>query len=96
LELEHDGLSCERQVPLSLEYRGIRIDGAYRLDLVVAREVVIEIKSVNRLLPIHEAQLLTYLQLGGYPIGLLLNFNSVRLKDGIRRLVCTKPSHHLP
>ena len=89
LELEHNSLSCERQVPLALKYRGKSIEGAYHLDLVVAHKVVVEIKSVERLLPIHDAQLLTYLRLSSYPIDLLLNFNSVTLKDGLRRFVTT-------
>jgi GxxExxY protein len=77
----------ERQVPLSLEYRGIRLECGYRLDILVAGLVVVEVKSVEAIAPIHEAQLLTYLRLGGWKVGLLMNFNVVVLKDGIRRKV---------
>ena len=67
--------------------RGIRYECGYRLDLLVARSVVVEIKSIEAIAPIHEAQLLTYLRLGGWQVGLLINFNVVVLKDGIRRKV---------
>jgi len=70
-----------------LEYKGVRLDCGYRLDLLVAGLVIVEIKSVEALAPIHEAQLLTYLKLTGVKIGLLINFNVVVLKSGIRRLV---------
>jgi GxxExxY protein len=70
-----------------LEYKNVRLDCGYRLDLIVAGLVIVEIKSVEALAPIHEAQLLTYLKLTGIKIGLLINFNVVVLKDGIRRLV---------
>jgi GxxExxY protein len=68
-------------------YKGITIDRGYRLDFLVEQQVVVEIKAVTQLLPIHDAQLLTYLKLGDYPVGLLLNFNVPVLKDGIRRKV---------
>ena len=77
----------EREIPLPLEYKGVRCECGYRLDLLVARAVVVEIKSVEELAPIHEAQLLTYLRLGGWKIGLLINFNVPILKQGIRRKV---------
>ena len=67
--------------------RKIRLDCGYRMDLVVQRDVIIEIKAVERLMPIHEAQVLTYLRLSGYKIGLLMNFNSLTLKDGLRRFM---------
>ncbi|MGH9905746.1 MAG: GxxExxY protein [Pyrinomonadaceae bacterium] len=86
-ELELRGLSYEFQKPLPLEYKGIRLDCGYRLDLLVSRAVVVEVKSVEALAPIHEAQLLTYLKLPGVKVGLLINFNVVVLKDGLRRLV---------
>ena len=70
-----------------MEYKGVRLDCGYRLDLLVASSVVVEVKSVEALAPIHEAQLLTYLKLTGVKIGLLINFNVVVLKSGIRRLV---------
>jgi GxxExxY protein len=77
----------EREVPLPLEYKGIRCECGYRLDLLVANSVVVEIKSVEALTPIHEAQLLTYLRLGGWKVGLLINFNVPILKQGIRRKI---------
>lgn len=85
LELEHSGLHVERQVPVSVTWRGLLIQDAYRADLVVSGHVVVEIKAVERVLPIHRAQLWTYLQLGGYPIGLLINFHEALLKDGLYR-----------
>ncbi|MBV8458934.1 MAG: GxxExxY protein [Acetobacteraceae bacterium] len=86
-ELKQAGIAYGRQVPLAIVYKGIRLDCGYRLDLVVRQELIVEIKSVEQLLPIHEAQLLTYLRLSGRNIGLLMNFNTVVLKDGIRRFV---------
>ncbi|HEY63946.1 MAG TPA: GxxExxY protein [Caldilineae bacterium] len=77
----------ERQVPLPVQYKGLSLDCGYRLDLLVAQTVVVEIKAVEQLLPIHEAQLLTYMKLGGWPVGLLINFNVPVLKRGIRRRV---------
>jgi GxxExxY protein len=74
------------QLVLPIEYKGLHVDAGYRLDLVVAEKVVVELKAVERLLPLHEAQLLTYLRLGTYSTGLLLNFNVPVLKDGIRRM----------
>ena len=86
-ELFLRGIPFERQVPLPLEYRGIRLECGYRLDILVAGLVVVEIKSIEAIAPIHEAQLLTYLRLGGWTVGLLINFNVVVLKNGIRRSV---------
>jgi GxxExxY protein len=86
-ELELRGIPFEFQKPLPLEYKGIRLDCGYRLDLLVAELVIVEIKSVEALAPIHEAQLLTYLKLTGVKIGLLINFNVVVLKAGLKRLV---------
>ena len=70
-----------------MEYKGIRLDSGYRMDLLVADSVVVEVKSVEALAPIHDAQLLTYLKLGGWKVGLLINFNVELLKNGIRRKV---------
>ena len=81
------GVPFEYEKPLPLEYKGVRLDCGYRIDLLVAGLVIVEIKSVEALAPIHEAQLLTYLKLTGVKIGLLINFNVVVLKSGIRRLV---------
>jgi GxxExxY protein len=86
-ELELRGISFECQKPLPLEYKGVNLDCGYRIDLLVAGLVIVEIKSVEALAPIHEAQLLTYLKLTGVKVGLLINFNVVVLKSGIRRLV---------
>jgi GxxExxY protein len=87
LELRARGVVVWRQVSLPLVYRGRALDGALRIDLVVADLVVVEVKAVERLQPVHEAQLLTYLKLSGRQLGLLINFNVPRIKDGIRRLV---------
>jgi GxxExxY protein len=85
-ELSSDGLVFRRRVPLPVIYKSVRLDCGYRLDIVVENAVIVEVKSVERLLPIHEAQLITYLKLSGIPIGLLLNFNTPVLREGIRRL----------
>ena len=86
-ELEQRGIYFERQVDLPIDYKGYRIGSGYRLDLVVDQRVVVELKAVRQLEKIHEAQLLTYLKLAELKLGLLLNFNVVLLKDGIKRLV---------
>ncbi len=76
-----------RQKPLPLVYKGLKLDCGYRLDVVVENRVVVELKTVDTLLPIHEAQLLTYLKLSGIRTGLMFNFNVPVLKDGLRRMV---------
>ncbi len=86
-ELRARGHSVVRQHALPVVYRGVRIDVGYRLDLVVDDFVIVELKTVTKLLPIHEAQLLSYLKLSGRRVGLLINFHVLRLKDGIRRMV---------
>ena len=86
-ELALQNIPFERQRPLPVVYKGMRLDAGYRLDIVVANQVVVELKAVEILLPIHEAQLLTYLKLGGWSVGLLINFNVTVLKNGIRRRV---------
>jgi GxxExxY protein len=86
-ELDLRGIPFERQRPLPVEYKGARLDCGYRLDLLVEGVVVVEIKAVVAMEPIHEAQLLTYLKLGGWKLGLLINFNVPVLKDGIRRRI---------
>ena len=86
-ELIQHGLSVERRKSVPVTYRGVKIDCGYRIDLLVEDKVVVELKAVERLEPIHEAQLLSYLKLSGYQIGLLINFNVRMLKQGIRRLV---------
>ena len=86
-ELALCGISVERQLQLPVEYKGVRLDCNYRADLLVAQSVVVEIKSLSSIQRIHEAQLLTYLKLGGWKLGLLINFNVPALKDGIRRRI---------
>ena len=86
-ELGLRDIPFKEQQPLPVRYKGRELDCGYRLDFVVADELVLEIKAVEKLLPIHEAQLLTYLRLGGWHTGLLLNFNVPLLRQGIRRFV---------
>lgn len=86
-ELIQRGVSVQRQHPLPLIYKGVQIDCGYRLDLLVENCVIVELKSVEQVKPIHEAQLLSYLKLSGCTVGLLLNFNSMRMVDGITRRV---------
>jgi GxxExxY protein len=85
--LRENGIAFRRQVPLPVIYKDIRLDCGYRIDLVVGDQLILELKTVERLIPVHEAQLLTYLKLSGLRTGLLLNFNAAVLRDGIRRLV---------
>ena len=86
-ELGDRGMSVERQKALPVKYRGVDLDCGYRIDLLVEKIVIVELKAVDKLLPIHEAQVLSYLKLSGCKIGLLINFNVKVLKNGIRRLV---------
>jgi GxxExxY protein len=86
-ELCKAGLKVEQQKPLPVVYDGVRLDCGYRLDLLVEDTVVIELKAVEKILPVHEAQLLSYLKLSGYRLGLLINFNSLILSRNIRRMV---------
>ncbi len=85
-ELLKRGLRVEQQVALPVVYDGIKIDLGYRLDLLVAQEVIVELKAVDKVTPLHEAQLLSYLKLGRKRLGLLINFNVVHLKNGIKRM----------
>jgi len=86
-ELASHGIRFDRQVPLPVIYKSVRLDCAYRLDLAIEDMLVAELKTVERILPVHEAQLLTYLRLSGRTTGLILNFHVPVLKDGIKRLV---------
>ena len=86
-ELTIRSIPFERQRPLPVEYKGTKLDCGYRLDLLVDKTVVVEIKAIETIQPIHEAQLLAYLKLGGWKLGLLINFNVPVLKDGIRRRI---------
>ena len=86
-ELRKAGLKAERQLALPVIYEGLRLDADYFIDILVEDTVVLELKSVERLLPIHEAQLLTYLKLANKKLGLLINFNVTLLKNGIKRRI---------
>ena len=85
-ELLKRGLKVASQVMLPVQYDGVAIDAGYRIDLLVEDAVVIELKAIEKVVPIHEAQLLTYLKLSGKKLGLLLNFNVLHMKDGIKRM----------
>jgi len=86
-ELSLRKIPFKRQVALPVLYKNRKLDIGYRIDLLVNDEVVVELKTVETILPIHQAQTLTYMRLGGWPVGLILNFNVVVLKNGIKRLV---------
>lgn len=87
LELELAGIPSRRQVALPVRYKGLAVPLGFRADLIVAETIVVEVKAVPAILPVHEAQLLTYLRLSGLRVGLLMNFHAPRLKDGLKRLV---------
>jgi GxxExxY protein len=86
-EISKRGLKYERQISLPVVYKGEKIEGGFRIDVLVEHCVVVELKTVEAILPVHEAQVLTYLKLTGNRIGLILNFNVVLLKKGIRRII---------
>ena len=86
-ELSLRKIPFKRQIPLPVTYKSKKLDIGYRIDLLVNNEVVVELKTVESILPIHEAQTLTYMRLGGWQVGLILNFNVTVLKNGIKRLV---------
>ena len=88
-ELRQLGLAVERQKALSLIYKEIKLDHGYRVDLLVEQKVIVELKVVEQIAPVHEAQVLSYLRFSGCKVGLLLNFNVKLLKDGIRRFIMT-------
>ena len=90
-ELAHAALTFEAHVPLAVIYENIRMQQGYFADIVVARSVLLELKSVERILPLHEAQTRTYLRLSGCQTGLLMNYNAVLLKDGLRRFNAELP-----
>ena len=93
-ELRERGIATERQVAVPLVYKTLNIPDAYRVDLIVAQRVVLELKTVENLLDVHAAQVITYLRLTDLPIGLLVNFHAATLRGHIRRLV--NPTHHVP
>jgi GxxExxY protein len=86
-ELKISGLEAQSEVSIPVTYKGIQIDCMYRADILVEGAVLLELKAVEKLLPVHEAQLLTYLKLSGLKVGFLFNFNAIHLRDGFRRLV---------
>jgi GxxExxY protein len=86
-ELSRLGIEFKRQVQMPVPYKGLKLDCGYRLDLLVEDSVIVELKAVDHFLPVHSAQLLTYLKLSGRKVGLLMNFNEPVLKDGLKRLV---------
>ena len=90
------GMKVEQQKPLPVVYRGVKLECGYRLDLMIENEVVVEIKSIDKLLPIHKAQLMSYLKLADCKVGLLINFNVELLKDGIQRVVNNFPDSPRP
>ena len=85
-ELSLRGIPHRRQSSLPLEYKGLKLDGGYRIDVIVNRKVIVELKCIEKILPVHEAQLLTYLKLSGTKVSLIINFNAARIKDGIKRM----------
>ncbi|HLA96004.1 MAG TPA: GxxExxY protein [Pyrinomonadaceae bacterium] len=86
-ELIKNGFKAESQVKLPIIYDGIRLDAGYRIDLLVEKSVIVELKAIEHLLPVHEAQLLSYLRMSNLKLGLLINFNQKLLRDGVRRVV---------
>jgi GxxExxY protein len=90
-ELTQTGIEFQRQAAIPIVYGDMKLDTGYRADLVVDRSLIVEIKAVETISPIHEAQIITYLRVGGYRVGLLLNFNTLRLKEGLRCFVMSDP-----
>ncbi|MDH3494428.1 MAG: GxxExxY protein [Acidobacteriota bacterium] len=86
-ELSKEGLNCQTQMKLPVIYDGVKIDTGYRVDVIVAKSVILEIKTVKKIIPIHEAQILSYLKMSRLKLGLILNFNTMILKSGIKRIV---------
>lgn len=86
-ELSESGISFQMELPVPVRYKEMLLDCGCRIDLLVSGDLIVEIKSVDGLLPIHQAQILTYMRLAKIPIGLLINFNVTRLQNGIKRLV---------
>jgi GxxExxY protein len=86
-ELERNGLKFKRQVPLPIVYKSVKLDCSYRMDIVVEDSVIVEVKAVENLIPVHDAQLLSYLKLYNKKVGLLMNFHVPILKKGLKRIV---------
>lgn len=95
-ELEQQGLRVERQVALPVVYRGVRLECGYRIDLLIEGVVVVEVKAVSELLPVHGSQVLSYLRLSQRRVGLILNFDVAKLRDGVRRVVNDFPDSAAP
>jgi GxxExxY protein len=95
-ELSQADIRFERQRPLAVAYKNVKLDCGYRLDLVIENKLIVELKTAESLLPIHEAQLLTYLKISGLSYGLLVNFNVPLLKQGIKRIVNKFPDSSAP
>ena len=91
-EFERHRIAFRSEVPLPLSYRGIRLDCGYRLDLLVENRLVVEVKSIERILPIHPAQVITYVRLARAKQGIIFNFNVARLKDGIKSIILPEPT----
>jgi GxxExxY protein len=91
-ELSLRGVAYQRELPVPLDYKGIRIEVGFRADVLLEQKLLIELKAVEQLLPIHRAQVITYLKLMRLPLGLMINFNEVLIKDGIRRVLNIKKS----
>ena len=88
-ELKAKGYSVQKEIPQPIVYKDIKLDHGYRIDLLVEHKIVVELKTVEKFTDVHTAQILTYMKLGDYPIGLLLNFNTKLLKNGIKRFINT-------
>ena len=86
-ELEWRGISCQRQLAVPLNYRGNLIEVGFRADIIIAGKLLVELKAVEQVIPVHKAQVITYLKILDLPLGLLINFNEVLIKDGIRRVL---------
>ncbi len=89
-------IGVARQVPISIRHNDICIDDVYRVDLMVGNKLIVELKSVEKLAPVHAKQLLTYLRITGSPVGLLMNFGEAMLKDGIRRIINDRTDYIAP
>ena len=86
-EMDLSGIAFKLQSPLPVEYKGIKLDCGYRVDMLIEDKLIVELKSVEKTLPVHEAQILTYMKLANIQVGLLINFNVEKLKEGIKRFV---------
>lgn len=86
-EMVQSGLYVERQKELPIIYNNLKLEGGYRIDLLVENKIIVELKSVDAVIPVHKAQLMTYMKLAKIPLGLLINFNTISLKEGIQRFV---------